>query len=292
MKNTKKYNEMPAFEFLFIKQEDSKPFLKRGINISRSLAGKPLSDFISLDPNQFDGELLNENTIPEITKQIYASLINKKAQKFQIDNSPFSLYLYTLCKIDNVIILTVWRFGTRPITQERIEWEKEYKIKPTSCCQQLYCKENNLSLERVTSFSNEFFEKFCHYKKSYIDCDGRFFLHFFNYKNETACDFVENSNFNFIMTTDFTVNSYGRRVFFQYDKKLSPKLLRCTSLDDSIVFDNTVSPPTEHNFQNFLSDALFTCFVYQKRFRNITQSILTQEQRLICISLVLETNVK
>ena len=171
MNDTPKFNEMPSFEFVFIKEKMNQSFLKQGINLSSSTWGKPLNEFISLEPHEFDGALLNEKTIPKLTKQIYTALINTKKQKLQIKNNELFLYIYTLCKLDQVIIFNVWKFVTKSVTQERTECEKEYGRTPYSCCQELYRQQNNLSKQENIILSHEIFDKYCQYKKPYVDCN-------------------------------------------------------------------------------------------------------------------------
>ena len=71
------------------------------MDLTPATAGYPLTEFIGFDSNRFDGELLDENSLDEITKTVYNKLLREP--NLRIKNSGIYLVLYTLCKIENVI---------------------------------------------------------------------------------------------------------------------------------------------------------------------------------------------
>jgi hypothetical protein len=272
--------------FDFFQQADKQYFLKKGLNISPTLQGTPLDELILFDSNRFDGMILNENSVSKISKYIYDKLINFKEKKIKIQNSELAVYLYSLCKVDDFVFLNVWEIITSPFNQERSSWEKQYEQDPYSCCQENYLAKHKLTLndQDSNSISTQILEKNCIYNKSYIECVTQVFSHLFNFTGED-CEWFDKDEINLVFNPIFQVTPYGKDVLFRYNKWPVLKPIKCIDLYDSIIFDTTNEPTIEHNFQNFLSDALFTCFSYQTQIKN--GDIPLEEQRLVCLTICL-----
>lgn len=282
-------NEMIAIAFPFFEEKNNEPFLKKRKNLHPSTCGTPLHDLISFDTNQFDGIVLDENSITKITDHIYNKLINIKNKKLSIKKSRIVLYLYTLCKIEDIVLFNVSLIVTKHSDISRNDFEKTYGREPYSCCKQNYILDNNIEWPRelTLSVTKEVLEQTCHYKKGFVDCDFRLVSHFFNQENQKACKAFKKSNFNAFINSNFTMSWVAHPIIFRYAKAEYLSAIKCTSLYDSIAFDNTSDPPVEHNLQNFLEDSLFTCFSTQQNICNVMTNVRTQEQRLLYASICL-----
>ena len=253
-------------------------------NIASNLEGTPLDELILFDSNRFEGMILNENSIPNISTSIYEKLTNHKQLPLKIQNSELAVYIYSLCKVDDFVFLNVWEIITYPFNQERWNWENQYRRVPYSCCKQNYQAKNSLPFDpqEVLSVPSEILEKNCAYNNSYIECETHVFSHLFNFTGQD-CAWFEKDAFGLRVEPDFRVASGGKKVLFRYNKSPVSIPINCVNFYDSIVFDNTTEPVMEHNFQNFLSDALFTCFSYQREIKN--GDIRLEEQRLVCVTI-------
>lgn len=276
-----------AFRFSFFRNKKNDTFLNNDHDLEFSMSGKSLTDLISLNSNDFDGIELDEFVIDDITQVCYEELLT---HKISIKNSNVFLFIYTLCKLDDVVLFLVWRISTEVFEQDRSTWEEYYGLVPGECCKKTYFsnlqkKQNSVLLQDKES---EFlFEKNCQFKKPYIKCLPLAFSTFFNQENPIALKRFKESWFNIPVTGNFILNGFPDEALFCYDGTEKINSLLCTSLYDSILLDTTGEKTIEHNLKNFLSDSLLSCFNYQETIDSRINPFRFREQRLLCLSLYL-----
>lgn len=93
--------------------------------------------------------------------------------------------------------------------------------------------------------------------------------------------------FNFPVDGIFRLNAFPDQVLFCYGGAETRDWFLCTSVYDSIVFDNTGENIIQHNLKNFLSDSLLTCLNYQQSIDSRINPFQSREQRLLFLSLYL-----
>jgi hypothetical protein len=299
-------NPLSALRFSFLTQ--NQPFLKQG-DLSIEFIGKPLKDLIFLDSDELQGiELqgieLDTYTVPSISKNIYNRVVSLKDKKISIKKNDVTLFIYTLCKVDEHVLFHVWCISTEIAHQERTCWEDSYGISEGLCCKKKYLKglaemSKDESFRKIVAkecFSNEQrflsvsqslgvdlteencklkIEKNCMYNSTRVQCKPVVFSHLFNNGNSKAVDFNENCKFNISVNFDMTLSRNPEAALFSYGFITEPTQMLCNFLYDQIVFENTETFH-EQNFLRFLRDSLLTCSNYQK---NIITGVEDEKER-------------
>lgn len=288
-----KKNKTASIDFSFLK-EGSEAFFKKGIPLTSGFNGKPLDELISL--NDLDGVLLDKKDIQLITEIIYRKFSRAMPENLSIKDSKINFFIYTSCKIDDILLLVVFEIFTEISSEGRNSWENFYKLIPGECCKKTYYLSIDANPNSDSSLQQdcllipdkslqEVIEKNCKYKTPYIRCRPVVHCHFLNRENSKARQYFDNSWFNIVINDDSKFYPYADQIFFSYGGESRPALLTCTSLYDSIVFEKTSEKIFEKNFQKFISDSLHTCFSYSTVIINFKQIIKIRELRLLHASL-------
>ena len=289
-----------GFPFSFLDSSDleKNPFLKQNKDLYSEYIGYPLDELICLPSNEMNGALFFKERIPAITKAIYKKFLSRNDAKFCIKNSEIILFVYTLTKIDEVILFFVWQIRTQISTETRSSWEERCGLGRGDCCRKNYIswvKQLPLNqtfdsclviLQRQPGWLESFIEKNCQYKKQHVNCLPFVFSHFFNCENKQAREKYKMLFNGLSIASDFTFNSDPDQVSFCYGGVERRDEPLCISLYDSICLDTTQENSVEHNFQNFLSDSLTTCFNYQEN-RVDSFSGKPKEHRLLYLTVVI-----
>ena len=288
---TRKNKEYEVFQVSYIKEAPS--FLKEEEDFTLEYYGKPLDEFISSDFNWMDGVLFKKKDINSIGSAIYIAVKspNLRGSKICIQNSEIFFIVYTQCQIDEVVLFFVWHFETHMVTESREAWETKYNLVPGACCLKNFStslsQEYNQELERSTDQGAlaDAANKKCHFKNQYVACDATVFPHFVNPENPKAVEFLKTHPLNIQVNMDLTFGPLKDTPEFCYGGE-KPGL--CTSLYDSIVFDETTAVITHHNMEEFFSDAIATCFIYQNTIKPVNCQVQNIQHSFIGFSLFYE----
>ena len=263
--------------------------------------GKPLADFTGSDLTQINGVLFHEKQIYTIGAVIYTSIADrepeeeeewdfsskKEKEEVSILDSTIFFIVYTQCQIGEVILFFVWHFETQVVTESREAWETTYGLVPGECCLKNSATSSSLEArpELLSSDQEALADaanKKCHFKNQYVACDATVFPHFVNPENPKAAEFLKTHPLNIPVNMDLTFGPLKDTPEFCYGGE-KPNL--CSSLYDSIIFDNTYGGRGEHNLEKFFSDAIATCCLYQNTIKPLDYERKTRKHSFIGYSL-------
>lgn len=279
--------------------EKDKLFLKRGVDLNNLVIGEDLDSLISLNWDEMDGMVLDgmvldKNTIPVITKKIYESISSIKDENLKIKENQVNLIVYTLCQIEEMLLFLVWDICPYVVVQSKNAWENRYSLPSNECCKKNYLgllvenKDAGLArdvIELQTESLNSLIQKNCKYKESHLECQAIVNSHLVNLRNRKALETFFTNPFNTRIDSDFVFGMLPSRAFFFYGGVENRLDLSCSFFYDSIVYENRGNQIQEHNFQNFVSDSLYTCLHVQN---DIGQpNFKTKENRLLYMSVYL-----
>ncbi len=128
--------------------------------------------------------------------------------------------------------------------------------------------------------------KKCHFQNHYIACYPTFFPHFVNPENPKAAEFLKKHPLNIPVNMNMTFGPLKDTPDFCYGGE-KPGL--CTSLYDSISFDDTTVLVKSHNMEKFLSNAIATCFIYQNTIKPVNCDVPNIKHSLIGVFVYFKT---
>lgn len=282
-----KFNCNYIYRFPFLLNEETAPFLKKDNDTDLSFVGNPIEDFFYLNTDELSGVFLDISGIETLTKIIFLSLLSNK-DKLKIRNSKVYLHIYTMSRLDDILLFHLWQITTQVEHQSREDWELEYSLGSRSCCKKtFFSDEKNQQKSIDTSQLSSLIKENCKYKSPYINIFTNVYSHFLNQKNLKAKKIFKNTVFNAPIRGDSLVSNTLRPVPFCYNKR-EGRSLTCQDLYDSIVLDTTGGKIIEHNFEKFISDSLFTCLNYQEKIDSLyTPFFSSKEHRLLYVSVYL-----
>lgn len=296
-----KQNKLSVARVSFL-WDEAKVFLTQGTDLMLDYTGTPLDEMICNDLSESDGFILNPYSIPYLVDTISRRFKWVRNPNISIKNSRVVLFVYTFSKLDDIVLFHVWQITTTISHETRETWEEKFNLTKGACCRENYSsmlkqrnilgddKSKNIELDNDILVNKKLWmEKNCKYKTPYIKCTPYVLSYFFNRKNKDAVKCFQEAWFNIPITREPIVGGFPEEAIFCYGGFEKQKNLKCTCLYDSIVFEKTSDHEIEHNFKDFLSDSLATCYNYQVQIwnRNPRISIENTEQRLLYVSMYL-----
>ena len=289
-------NRNVKFEFSFLGEKKYSPFLKKDDDLNTKYCGQPLNELISIPNTDFPGIRLEKDNIPVITEDVYQKILQKQNDLCVLKNSEIILFLYTLCKLDDIVLFNVLAISTEICYESRETWEEFYNIGSNACCKYHYSLISKNSTKINAGFLGEscrlntvdldlLIEKKCIFKKPYIKVNSFVFSHFFNTNDQEIVETINDYFFNIPVCKNFTLSNIPHPIKFCYGGVENVSSLTCDLLYDEISFQNTSIQTCEHNFKNFISDSLHTSFYYQKNIDNFPFGFLKKDQRLLYLSI-------
>lgn len=287
-------NVQVNFQISFLDDKKYNPFFKKGSDLTYKFWGYSLDELISVPSNDFPGLRFEKNKIPGLTESLYQTILENKNDLFILKNNKILLILYSLSKIDDVVLFHVSNIWTEVCYESRETWESFYGLEARTCCKNNYFSIFEKSSEMKDSLVFDSFnpsnsdldlkiEKNCIFKKPYIKCNSIVFSNFFNKENEIIAKKFDNNVFNIPIDSTFKLTPNGDQVKFCYGGLDNFSSLTCDLLYDKIIFKNTSQESCEYNFKNFISDSLHTCFYYQDTIQGVLPS--KNEQKLLYLSI-------
>ena len=287
---TKEKKEFNIYRVSYIGRDSS--FLIGREDLSFEYYGKPLKEFICFDFTQMNGLSLNEKVVSILGRIVYSAFRDPEEEraKFRIQENNVCLVVYTQCQIDDVVLFFVWHFQTQVVTESRDAWEARYGLVPGACCLKNSStlssldsrQELKVNSDRLADVEN----KQCQFKNQYVACYPTVFPHFVNPENPKAVEFLKNYPLNIPVNMGLTFGPLKDTPDFCYGSE-KPGL--CTSLYDSILFDNTSFVVKNHNMEKLFLDAITTCFIYQNAIKPVNGDVPNIQHSLIGVSVYFKT---
>lgn len=228
--------------------------------------------------------------IPALTTYIYQGLTSFINDEVCIKNNKILLFVYTLCKVEDMILFVVFPIYTTFSVQDRTEGEKSYGIAPGACCLKNYSLKNSLDIdlndqEKYNTLKLKS-EQNCQYKNDHIECNAFALYHVLNVENKKVTEKFSNYFFVFPVSANFTYSPLPTPVHFCYCGAQQPSSLTCTMFYNSLVLEKRGDILVEHNFKNFLSDALRTCYRDLETLVSCSRLGKIEEHRLLHVSVI------